>query len=261
MKKTNRAFMKQNHKAALLLFTIALFLALTSCANSMEEPHGSESLSSPMDSMENSEPANDTIAGETGAGPSETDSEGIRKDESILADLNNDGIDDKIFVTYDDEQNSSATIKVINGKDDSELMSDTLKLDADKTGAYYLQKGKGNELDRLVFWNYVLLDNGTLTFTYSVFSYDPDGTITYGDRGGQNFDVSNDSSIARGHQKFLLLREDVNENIQASRSIYNCYLLLDNQGDTLIISTAENLQAPTDLLFELEDFAVDTNTD
>ncbi len=57
------------------------------------------------------------------------------------------------------------------------------------------------------------------------------------------------------------MREEINESIQASRSHYDGYLLLDNQRESILISTADNMLAPTDLLFELEDFVVDTNAE
>lgn len=179
------------------------------------------------------------------------------EDQFILADLNHDGTEDKIMIAYEDEQKNSAAIKVIDGKNDMELMSDVLKINANKVGAYYLQKGKGNERDRLVFWHYGYLSSGRLAFNYSVFSYEPDGKIIYGDRGGKTFDVSFDAAIASGNQVFLVMIKEINDNIQASRSHYNGYLLLDNRGESVVISTAENMIQPEDLTFELEDFVMD----
>lgn len=248
-------------KLIFLLLTVIMLLTICSCANSIDEKYNDESSQSQLDDSANSETTNNTINNETEKKPSAPTTEQPKKDEPILADLNHDGTDDKIIITYDDEQKGSATIKVISGKDDSELISDTLKLDANKIGAYYLQKGKDNERDRLVFWHYGYLESGKLAFNYSVFSYEPDGKIIYGDRGGKTFDVSYDAAVASGHQVFLVMIKEINENIQASRSIFDCYLLLDNQGDSLLISTAENMLTPTDLMFELEDFAVETNVE
>lgn len=224
-------------KLVLLLFACSIiFLATTACANEETE------------TLNGTESTNDMKKIETTQQPSDT-TEPPDEAKPILADLNHDGTDDKIVITYDDEQKSSATITVVNGKDDSELMSDTLKLDANKIGAYYLQLGKGNERDRLVFWHYGYLESGKLAFNYSVFSYEPDGKTIYGDRGGKTFDVSFDAAIASGNNVFLVMREEINENIQASRSHYDGYLLLDNQGDSILISTAEKMLAPTDLMF------------
>ena len=242
--------MKNHHiKLISLLLTAILLITLTSCVNNMDE------------NQDGTDSASDTSSNETEKQPSDTTNEQTKENKAILADLNNDGTDDKILITYDDEQKSSATIKVVNGKDDSELMSDTLKLNANKTGAYYLQKGKGNECDRLVFWSYSYLDNGKLAFNYRVFSYEPDGETVYGDRGSKTFDVSFDAAIATGEVVFSTMINKINENIQASRSTYEGYLLLDNQGDDIIISTAENMLTPTDLTFNLEDFVVDTSAE
>ena len=250
--------MKQRLKLLSLVLTLFLICTLFSCANSTDENPSKETS---LFGQDNIDFTRETSSNETEEQPSDNTGEQQIKKQAIFADLNHDGTDDKILITYDDEQKSSATIKVVSGKDDSELMSDTLKLDANKVGAYYLQKGKGNERDRLVFWHYGYLESGKLAFNYSVFSYEPDGKIIYGDRGGKTFDVSYDAAIASGHQVFLVMIKEINENIQTSRSIFDCYLLLDNQGDSLLISTAENMLTPTDLMFELEDFAVETNAE
>lgn len=248
--------MKQYNKLIFLLLLVIILLTICSCANSIDENHNDDSLQSQLDDSANSETTNNTFNNET-----ETNNEQPKKEEPILADLNHDGTDDIIIITYDNEQKDSATIKVINGKDDSVLMTDTLILNSGRTGAYYLQLGKGKERDKLVFWHYSYLASGNLAFNYSVFSYEPDGKTIYGDRGGQTFDVSFDAAIASGNNVFLVMREEINENIQASRSHYDGYLLLDNQGDSILISTAENMLAPTDLMFELDDFVVDTNAE
>lgn len=95
----------------------------------------------------------------------------------------------------------------------------------------------------------------------SAFSYEPDGKIIYTDHGGNIFNISNKASIAKRHQAFLVMMKEINDNIQASRSNYAGYLLLDNQGDSILISTADNMLTPTDLMFELEDFAIDSNAE
>ena len=178
----------------------------------------------------------------------------------ITADLNNDGTADKIFITYDDEQKTSATIKVVSGMDHSELMSDTLKLNDVKTGAYYLQIGAAGSLDRLVFWNYSYLPDDEWVFNYNVFSYEGDGKIVYGDRGSRKFDVSVDGPIQSGNIVLRTMLERVNKNIyERYFGLYECYLLVDNQGDTVIISTPDNMLVPTPLTFALKDFVIDSS--
>lgn len=241
--------MKKNIRFLNVLLVLCIILVtVTSCANKVDDNPGGSEITS------------DSTNKETEKNPSGT-TEQPEKDEPILADLNDDGTDDKIVITYDDEQKSSATIKVINGKDDSELMTDTLKLGANKFGAYYLQIGKGNERDKLVFWHYSYRDDGTMAFTYSVFSYDTAGKATYAKRGGKTFDVTQGAAIAAQNQIFLSMVLDINENIQATDSFYNGYLLLDNHGDNILLSTSDNMLAPTDLLFELDDFVVDKSAE
>ena len=177
-----------------------------------------------------------------------------KESEPILADLNSDGTDDKIFIIYDNEEKTSATIKVISGKDDTELMTDTLKLNEGKIGAYYLQVGKQNYPDRLVFWNYNYLDGGQLAFTYSVFSYGPDGKAVYGDRGNKTFDIGPGAQIASNNIPFGVMIEGINENIRPTDIEYNAYLLIINQGESISVSTKDNMLAPSALTFTLENF-------
>jgi len=252
--------MKNKHIQKILLiltFSIVL-LAMTACVNETD-PSSHDTVST-----------NDTISSETEQQSSNSttehideteqtvETEQIDETESILADLNHDGTDDKIIITYDDKQQSSATIQVINGADNSELMSDALTLGGNKIGAYYLQLGKGNIRDSLVCWHYEYLEDGKLYFYYSVFSFEADGNITYSARGGDTFNVSNKSSAIRGNEKFLVMIKKLRDNIDASSSAYNGYLLLDNQGDSMLISTADNMLTPTELTFELEDFVIES---
>ncbi len=243
--------MKSKHiQIILLLFACSMILlTTTACANEADPPiHGTDS-------------TNDTINSETEQQSSDSTTEQADEVNAILADLNHDGTDDKIVITYDDEQKSSATIQVMNGKDNSELMSDTLILGGNKIGAYYLQLGKGNIRDSLVSWHYEYLEDGKLYFYYSVFNYESDGKITYYARGGDTFNVSNKGSAIRGSMDFLVMRAHIQENIDVSRSDYNGYLLLDNQGDSILISTADNMLTPTELTFELEDFVIDSSAE
>ena len=246
--------MKNKHiqKILLILTFSIVFLAITACANETDPPtHDTVS-------------TNDTINSETEQQSSNSttekidETEQIDETEPILADLNHDGTDDKIIITYDDKQQSSATIQVINGADNSELMSDTLTLGGNKIGAYYLQLGKGNMRDSLVSWHYEYLEDGKLYFYYRVFNFEADGDITYIARNGDTFNVSNKSSAIRGNEKFLVMTKKLRDNIDASCSDYNGYLLLDNQGDSMLISTADNMLTPTELTFELEDFVIES---
>ena len=240
--------MKNKHIQKILLiltFSIVL-LAMTACANETD-PSTHDTVST-----------NDTINSETEQQSSDSTTEQVDEVNAILADLNHDGTDDKIIITYDDKQQSSATIQVINGADNSELMSDSLILGGERIGAYYLQSGKGTEPDRLVFWCYGYLPNDRLAFKYNTFSFEPDGKINYGDQGEKVFDVSKDGKLASGQHVFLTMIKTINDNIQSVHMYYNGYLLLDNQGDSMLISTEDNMLTPTELTFELEDFVIES---
>lgn len=242
--------MKIKH-AKIILFAVVLLLLFisTACTNDTDKTlNSSDSVQSSTDNQNTPETTTTTTT-ET------TTTELPTEEPHIKADLNNDGTDDKIFITYDDEQKTSATIKVVSGIDHSELMSDTLKLNDVKIGAYYLQIGDGNNPDRLVFWNYSYLPDDEWVFNYNVFSYKGDGKIVYGDRGSRKFDVSVDGPIQSGNIVLRTMLERLNKNIyERYFGLYECYLLMDNQGDTVIISTPDNMLAPTPLTFALKDF-------
>ena len=59
----------------------------------------------------------------------------------------------------------------------------------------------------------------------------------------------------------MVMRKKIQENIEAERSHYTGYLLLDNRGDSILIITADNMLTPTELMFELEDFVIDSNAE
>ncbi len=252
--------MKNKHIQKILLiltFSIVL-LAMTACANETDPSSHDTGSTNDTISSETEQQSSNSTTEQIDETEQTVETEQIDETESILADLNHDGTDDKIIITYDDKQQSSATIQVINGADNSELMSDALTLGGNKIGAYYLQLGKGNIRDSLVSWHYEYLEDGKLYFYYSVFSFEADGNITYSARGGDTFNVSNKSSAIRGSEKFLVMIKKLLDNIDASCSDYNGYLLLDNQGDSLLISTADNMLTPTELTFELEDFVIES---
>ena len=96
---------------------------------------------------------------ENGENTTAATTEDPKENKPILPDLNRDGTDDQILIAYDNEEKSVATIKVINGKDSTVLMSETVELNSGKSGAYYLKKSKNlageyNGYDCLVFWSH-----------------------------------------------------------------------------------------------------------
>lgn len=241
---------------SLILALVMLLLAITSCANNEDDIQNNDGTTdSTSDSAGNANDTDDSANKESGTDNSDTTPpEATEATEPILSDLNNDGTDDQIIITYDNAEKSAATIKVINGKDNSELMSDTLKLDANKFGTYYLQRGKSNYPDKLVFWYYNYLNNEKIAFTYYVFSYDHEGKIVYGDKENKTFDIGPNASLASSNIPFGVMVEAINENIRKTDIEYEAYLLLDNHGDAIVASTKENMLTPSKLEFTLEYF-------
>lgn len=238
---------------SLILALVMLLLAITSCANNEDDIHNNDGTTdSTADNVGNTGDTDDSANKESGTDNSDTTPP--EATEPILSDLNNDGTDDQIIITYDNAEKSAATIKVINGKDDSELMSDTLKLDANKFGAYYLQRGKSNYPDKLVFWYYNYLNNEKIAFTYYIFSYDSAGKIVYGEKENKTFDIGADAPLASANIPFGVMVEAINENIRKTDIEYEAYLLLANHGDAIVASTKDNMLAPSKLEFTLENF-------
>ena len=147
---------------AIVLMMALLLLNMTSClvnpGHATDHPESTDSVTKQSDGSESM----------TQAAESEMN-------EPIRADLNRDGNEDDIVIIYGNEEKHTATIRVLNGKDGTELFADTLVTDANKTGAYYLQLGKDNEPDKLVYWDYSYLNDGRLAFAYSVFRFDSNG--------------------------------------------------------------------------------------
>lgn len=223
-----------------VLFVMMLCLfTLLACANPVEN-HGREGDPSQTDSVTN-QPPDASAKPPKGTAP-------------IAADLNHDGVEDQILMTFDSVEKDIATIKVIDGRCGAELMTETLELHSEKISAYYLKIGKGNELDELVSWDYRYLPDGRLEFRFSVFSFNAAGERQEGDHDVKRFDLSREAAVAKGDYEFQTLLKVIGEHIWPSTSEYDAYLLLDNQGDELLYSTADKRLIPPELDFELKDF-------
>lgn len=229
---------------SLVLISTLLLLVITACVNNF---HNDES-SNLVDTNKDTEKAGSQSTDETDKDPSEIT-------EHILADLNGDGTEDKILIEFGNKENTIATIKIFDGTNNTELMSESLSLGANKVGAYYLKAGKNNYPDEIVMWHYAYLDNGKLEFHCSSFTFEPNGKKMYGIQESKVFDIGPNASIASGNIPFGALIDTINENIRANDAEYNAYLLLDNQGETILASTEDNLLAPSELSFTLEHFA------
>lgn len=178
--------------------------------------------------------------------------------EPILADLNNDGTDDKIVILFNNEDKTHSTIKVVNGTDSAELMQATLSLNADEIGAYYLQTAKEGtiEKDRLVYWSYKYISDTEWTISYSIWSFNEKGETEYAGRNGRKFNVSDNMYIDSQQQTFQVYLKELNQILRHDNGTHNTYLLLDNQKGYLIYSTDCDILVPEELIFDLRDFKI-----
>lgn len=242
---------------SLILSLTLLLLSASACADPPDNlPDNGGMTTPPADNGGTTTDTEDPSDTDTEKDPTDTETEKDpppEENSAILADLNGDGTNDTITITYDNEEKSSATIKVINGKDQAELWSDTLALGSHKIGAYYLKVGKSGEPNELVFWNYILRED-QLVFAGSIFDFDMYGMIDYRKNESKMFDVGPQASIESGNIPFGVIIDMINENIMADCLQYSAYLLLDNQKDALALSTKDNMLTPTALTFTLENF-------
>lgn len=182
----------------------------------------------------------------------------IPSDTPILADLDNDGTDDKILITYADEQKTSATIKVTSGKDGTEYMNEVFSLNSPKKGGYYLKLGKNGSYDELVRWSYWNQGNENVIFQYDVFAFLADGTEKLLDGQSYKFMIGANDNIGAGNVVLESMLNMLNEHILPSFS-YSTYLLADNRGNEVLISTAENMLESERVTYRLEDFMSDSS--
>jgi len=230
-----------------------LFTSFTACTAPFTEP--SESSGAATDSISETAKATDPAFPEGSIAESESKSEALTEPENrepILADLNNDGTPDQLFITFDDSEKVSATIRVLNGADASELMSESLSQVKANKGAFYLKLGKTGYLNELVYWSYQMRGDEELIFRYSIFNFNAEGEIRYQEQEDYLFDFKR--GIASENMVFLTMREAINEHLSSSPFTHDAYLLLDNLGYELQYSTADHLLPAEKLTFTLHDF-------
>lgn len=170
--------------------------------------------------------------------------------KAILADLNDDGKDDKIFITVDEDK-KSATISIVKSNDGSEVFSETISVDSDYKCVYYLLAAKDHNPDRLLFFRYQNHPNDMLTVEYAKINITIDGmhNIIEGDK---TFNVGPDVSMVVNNRYLETILSDINKMILPSFTT-NGFLLIDNRGEELVYSTADDMIAAKALSFTLED--------
>lgn len=232
--------------ALLMVFSLlmTLFIACNNdSGNESGDENNNESSFNNDESNDESDP-DETLSGEDDIKPSDT---------PILADLDNDGTDDEILITYADEQKTSATIKVTSGKDGTEYMNEVFSLNASKKGGYYLKLGKNGSYDELVRWSYWDQGNEEVIFQYDVFTFLADGTEKPLDGQSYKFKIGANDNIGAGNAVLERMLNMLNEHIFPSFS-YSTFLLADNRGNEILISTADNMLESERLTYRLEDF-------
>ena len=224
---------------ALLMVFSLLLTAFLACDGDTDSKDNDES------SFNNDESnLGDTLSDETNKQPSAS---------PILADLDNDGTDDEILIAYTDEQKTSAAIRVTSGKNGTEYMNEVFSLDFPKKGGYYLKLGKNGSYDEMVRWSYWDQGNEQVIFQYDVFTFLADGTEKPLDGQSYKFKIGANDNIGAGNAVLERMLNMLNEHIMPSFS-YSTYLLADNRGNELLISTAEELLYSERLTYRLEDF-------
>ena len=171
----------------------------------------------------------------------------------ILADLDNDGTDDEILIAYTDEQKTSAIIKITSGKDGTEYMNEVFSLNASKKGGYHLKLGKNGCYDEIVRWTYWDQGNEEVIFQYDIFTFLADGTEKPLDGQSYKFKIGANDNIGAGNAILESMLNMLNEHILPSIS-YSTFLLADNRGQEILISTADNMLESERLTYRLEDF-------
>lgn len=169
--------------------------------------------------------------------------------KAILADLNDDGKDDKIFITVADDK-KSATISIVKTNDDFEVFNETISVDSNCKCIYYLLAAKDHSPDRLLFLKYQNLPDNKLLLEYAKINITVDGmhNIVEGDKV---FNVSPDVSMAVNNRYLEIILSDINEMILPSFNT-NGYLLIDNRENELKYSTADKMIAAEALSFTIE---------
>ena len=236
---------------ALLVVFSLLMIALIAC-DSDTDIHNNENTNDNTDDNNNEEPAfnsgesdsDDTLPGEDDEQLSES---------PVFADLDNDGTDEEIFIRYTDEQKTSVTIMITSGKDGTVYMDEVFSLNDSKKGGYYLKLGKNGSYDEIVRWTYWIQGKEEVIFQYDVFTFLTDGTEKPVDSQSYKFKIGEADNIGAGNAVLERMLNMLNEHILPSLS-YSTYLLADNRGQELMISTVENMLESERVTYRLEDF-------
>ncbi len=183
--------------------------------------------------------------------PSEPDSS---EKAPLMADLDHDDVDDRVYLTYD-ESSGSVTLEIVSGKEGAVLMSETVSTEQGERVVYCLKLGKGQHRDELVYWTYRVTPISTFIFRSRVFCFNGGGEVVDIEKKGQTFTLGSDPALL-AHQEpdFVGIRETINANIVPNAGYYDSLVLLDSCDGVAHYSAADAPLTPTEIVFALSDF-------
>ncbi len=203
-----------------------------------------------------SAPTDQTLNGDAG----ETTSTSINEDTTstavdvepafIVCDLNYDGVEERIVI---DTSSESATIQIQQTREGGNLTLADIPFSNSETGGYYFRRGKNNNYDELLYWNYSIIDGSRLVFKYEVFSFDSNGEKEHRKREAKTFDLGSDAMISSESIVFSTLQSTLNSFLVSDHS-YDVFVLIENRGNGVLYSTADNLIKAEEILLDLRDF-------
>lgn len=252
--------MKLRRLLCLLVTACMMLTLLCACADPEPPKHPSEDTPDTPSDPSPDDPSTDvpsdpsTDVPSTDAPSTDAPSEPDAADKAtFVADLDRDDVDDRVYLAYD-ESAKSVTLSIVSGKDDTELMSETVKTEQGERVAYCLKLGKGQNRDELVRWTYRVTPISTLILQCHVFHLNAKGEIVDIEKRGQTFTLSADPAmLAHQEPSFVSIRETINANIVPNAGYYDSYLLLDCCDGAVRYSTADEPLLPQEITFGLSD--------
>lgn len=167
----------------------------------------------------------------------------------IVCNLNDDGVEEKIAI---DTSSETATIQIKQKKEGGDLTLADISFSNSETGGYYLRRGKNNNDDEILYWTYSIINGSRLVFKYEVFSFDSNGEKEYRKREAKTFDLGSDAMMSSESIVFSTLQSTLNSFLVSDHS-YDVFVLIENRGNGVLYSTADNLIKAEEILLDLRD--------
>ena len=117
-----------------------------------------------------------------------------------------------------------------------------------------MRRGKNNNNDELLYWNYLIIDGSRLVFKYEVYSFDSNGEKKYRKHEAKTFDLGSDAMISSESIVFSILQSTLNSFLVSYYS-YDVFVLIENRGEGIVVSTVDNVIQPVELNLDLRTLA------